>query len=77
MGATKDNITEKRLYIDGEKPLLCLEKRYVKRSHSSDNPRPESVESQEVDCKPLEPVSKDFGELLAFKNSSSQGCLGK
>ncbi|MEJ6981553.1 hypothetical protein WG906_13890 [Pedobacter sp. P351] len=77
IGATKDNITEKRLYMVREKPLLCLEKSYVKRSHSSDNPRPESVESRQVDCKSLEPVLKDFGKLMAFKNSSGNDCLGK
>ena len=75
-GATKDNITEKRFYITSKKPLLCLEKRYVKKSHSSNNPRPESVESKQVDCKALEPVLKGFGKLLAFKNGSKQDCLG-
>lgn len=76
-GATTDNITEKRLYISQEKPLLCLEKKYVKKSDTSDNPSPESVESKKTDCKDSERVLKDFGKLLAFKNSADQGCLGK
>jgi hypothetical protein len=50
-GATKDDITEKRLYIVREKPLLCLGKRYVKKSDSQDNLPPESAESKEVNCK--------------------------
>jgi hypothetical protein len=74
-GATKDNILERRLYIVREKAVLCLEKRYVKRSHSSDNPQPANVESKQVDCKPLERVLKDFAKILAFRNSSGQDCL--
>lgn len=76
-GATTDNITEKRLYISREKPLLCLEKKYVKKSDATDNPLPESVESKQVDCKDSEQVLKGFGKLVAFKNNTDQDCLGK
>ena len=74
-GATQDNILERRLYIVREKALLCLEKRYVKRSHSSDNPQPASIENKQVDCKPLGSTLKDFSKILAFKNTSGQDCL--
>lgn len=76
-GATKDDITEQRLYIVKEKPLLCLEKKYTKRSHSSDNPRPEDVQSKQVKCKPIEPVLKDFGKLIDFKDNAQHDCLEK
>ncbi|RXF67586.1 hypothetical protein [Arcticibacter tournemirensis] len=76
-GATKDDITEQRLYIVKEKPLLCLEKKYIKRSHSSDNPRPEDVQSKEVKCNSIAPVLKDFGKLIDFKDSDQHDCLEK
>ena len=76
-GATKDDITEQRLYLNEEKPLLCLEKKYTRRSQSSDNPNPDRIESKEVKCKSLEPVLKDYNRLLAFKDASSRDCLAK
>ena len=76
-GATKDDITEKRLYIAGEKPLLCLEKKYTERSHASDNPDPQKIASREVACRPIQPVLKDYGKLLAFRESTNHDCLGK
>jgi hypothetical protein len=54
-----------------------MEKRYERKSGSSHNPKPESVGSKQVDCNNLKPVLKSFDKLLAFKNSSSQDCLGK
>jgi len=76
-GATKDDITEQRLYINEEKPLLCLEKKYTTRPQSANNPNPESIESKEVKCKNLEPVLKDYNRLLAFKDASTHDCLVK
>ena len=76
-GATKDNITEQRLYVVKKLPVLCLEKKYIKRSHAQDNPLPENVPNKEVECKSIEPTLRDFGKLLAFKDSSNRDCLGK
>lgn len=76
-GTTKEEIIEQRLYINNEQPLLCMEKKYTTRPQSTDNPNPESLESKEVKCKGLEPVLKDFSNLLAFKSASSHDCLQK
>jgi len=76
-GATKDDVTEQRIYIAAEKPLLCLEKKYTIKSHSSDNPIPENLENKEVECKTIGSVLRDFGKLLAFKDSASHDCLMK
>jgi hypothetical protein len=74
-GATKDNIKEQRMYIDQEEPLLCLEKKYIKRSHSADNPLPEKLPNSEVNCEPIKPVLSAFDTLIEFKNSSNHDCL--
>lgn len=75
--ATKDDITELRYYIAKEKPLLCLEKKYIHRSHASDNPIPENVENKQVKCQNIAPVLKDFSNLLKFKTGVKQDCLEK
>jgi len=76
-GATKDNITEKRIYIFNQNPLQCLEKKYTLRSHAADNPAPETIMNKPVACKSIQPVIKDFNRLLAFKNNSKHNCLEK
>jgi hypothetical protein len=76
-GTTTDHVTEQRLYIANEKSLLCLEKKYTKRSHAGDNSRPVTVPNKKVDCKPIEPVIKDFKKLVDFKDSSNHDCLDK
>lgn len=75
-GTTKDDITEKRLYLVKDKALRCLEKKYSKRSKASDNPDPDKIVNKEVACKPTEPIIKDYGKLLAFKESTNHDCLG-
>lgn len=74
-GATKDDIKEHRLYIAGDKSLLCLEKKYIIRSHSSDNPEPENVANKEVKCKPTESTLADFARLMQFKDSANHDCF--
>ncbi|TCD01197.1 hypothetical protein [Pedobacter psychroterrae] len=74
-GATKDDITEQRIYIAAEKPLLCLEKKYTINSHSSDNPIPGNLSNKEVECKTTASVLRGFGKLLAFKDSANRDCL--
>lgn len=76
-GATKDNITEERLYIVKEKPVLCLEKKYITRSHTSSNPQPEAVQNRQTDCKTIRPLLNDFDRLLAFRHSSNHECFEK
>ncbi len=74
-GATKDDVTEHRIYIAGAKSLLCLEKKYIIRSLSSDNPRPENVANKEVKCKPVKATLADFARLMQFKDSDNHDCF--
>lgn len=76
-GATKDDVTEQRLYILKEKPVQCLEKKYTILSHSSDNPKPETIQSKQVDCKPVRPLLNQFDKLVAFKEDSDRECFEK
>lgn len=76
-GATKDDIQEERTYLVNNKPVLCLEKKYTKRSKASDNPNPSSLPNSEVSCKDVAPVLADLGKLLAFKQSAKHDCLAK
>jgi len=76
-GATKDDITEQRLYLVNDKALLCLEKKYTKRSHAATNPVPANLPNKQVTCKPTEPLMKDFKNLVAYQRSTNHDCLEK
>ncbi len=74
-GATKDNITEQRIYLINEKPLKCLEKKYVIHSKSANNPRSENVQNKEVDCGSLKSVIKPFEMLTKYQLKAPSRCL--
>lgn len=74
-GATRDNITEKRVYLVNEQPIKCLEKKFVIRSRAADNPRAETVPSREVDCPSAEAVRKPYRLLTKFRSKPTSGCL--
>jgi hypothetical protein len=73
-GATKDNITEQRIYLVDQKPLKCLEKKYVIRSQAKNNPRSEDVANKEVNCASAKAL-KPFQLLLKNKAKAPGGCL--
>jgi hypothetical protein len=74
-GATKDNIQERRVYLVNNKPIKCLEKKFVIRSQEKDNPRPETVTSREVDCSSPEAVMKPYVLLNKYRSNPTSGCL--
>lgn len=70
---TKDNIKEYRYYMVNERPIQCLEKKYVLQAESSGNPAPESIKNSEVkDCSLVE-VLKRYQLLL--RNQKSKKCI--
>ncbi|TKC09945.1 hypothetical protein FA048_06970 [Pedobacter polaris] len=76
-GATKDDITEQRLYIVDNQAIQCLEKKYSIFSQATNNPKPNAVPNKLVNCKPLKPIISEFNKLLAFQHNSKKGCLEK
>lgn len=73
--ATKDNVTEKRIYLADLKPIQCLEKKYVIRSHAKDNPDSETLDNQEVDCSSSQKIYTSYRVLAKYYQSPTSGCL--
>ncbi len=74
-GATRDDITEQRIYLVDEKPVKCLEKKYTTRSAATDNPKSETVPSKDVKCKPAAAILKPYQILLKYHNKPAPSCL--
>jgi len=74
-GSTRDNITERRTYLIDHQPVRCLEKKFVIRSQSIDNPSSETVPNNEVDCPPANEVMKLFQLLTKYRHKPTSGCL--
>ena len=73
-GAVRDNITERRTYLLDKEPVKCLEKKYVIRSQIRDNPRPEIVPNQDVDC--TSSLLKRYPQLMQHhRKAPDSGCL--
>ncbi|GGH15260.1 hypothetical protein GCM10011418_16800 [Sphingobacterium alkalisoli] len=73
--ATKDNVTEKRVYLADLKPIHCLEKKYVIRSHANDNPDSETLNNQEIDCSSSHNIYESYQVLAKYYQSPTSGCL--
>ena len=74
-GSTKDNVTEQRVYLIDQKPIRCLEKKFVVRSKESNNPKSETVANKEVSCASLESVINPFLVLLKHRENPTSTCL--
>jgi len=74
-GSTKDNITEKRMYLADDKPLKCLEKKFTIRSQATNNPKSEQVPSKEVNCSWSPGAEKEFKLLAKYYNKPAPSCL--
>lgn len=74
-GATKDNVTEHRVYLVDQEPIRCLEKKFVTRSQAVNNPRSETVDNKEVDCASLKSITKPYQVLAKYRNKAPSGCL--
>lgn len=74
-GSTKDSITEQRTYLINQRPVRCLQKTFVVRSHAAHNPRSETVPGKEVDCTSVKSVIKAYRLLIKYHNNTTTGCL--
>ena len=66
---TKDDITEKRIYIINNKPVQCFEKKYAIRSKGN-NKNPETIANKETKCDITELMKK---YQLILKNKDRKG----
>lgn len=74
-GATKDAITEQRIYLSDWKAIKCLQKKYEIRLHAGVNPKPEQVPNKEVDCASSQSIEKPYRLLAKYWKTSPPKCL--
>ena len=74
-GATKDNISERRVYLVSGQPIKCLEKKFSVRSQAKDNPSSETTPNREIDCPVAGTVMKPFLLLTKYRSKPTSGCL--
>ena len=74
-GATKDQITEQRIYLLNWKPIQCLEKKYEIRLHAGVNPKPADVQNKTVDCTSTKSIEKPYRLLVKYWNVPAPKCL--
>lgn len=74
-GSTKDNIIERRMYLAGNKPIKCLQKKFTIRSQSADNPTSEQVPNKAVDCNWGPEAEKKFKLLEKYHGRPAPKCL--
>lgn len=67
-GGTKDDVTEQRTYLVDDKPIRCLEKKFVV---------PATAENKEVDCTSQKSVITPYQLLLKHRDQPTSGCLDK
>lgn len=73
--ATTDDVTERRVYMSKNHPIQCLEKKYSISSQSKDNPNPQTLDSQEVDCPEPMTILTAFNVLIERNGLPTAGCL--
>ena len=76
-GATKDDITEQRIYLVDGQPVHCLEKKFTVLSHEAANPTSEEVPNKEVDCAEAQLVTDPYQMLLKYQHNPTSDCLEK
>lgn len=75
-GSVRDHIRESRTYLLDKEPVKCLEKKYVIRSQITNNPRPETVPNEEIDCNSASSLLKKFPVLKNhYEKAPESGCL--
>ncbi len=70
---TKDDVTEKRFYIINEKATQCLEKKYILKSNSSNNPKSENIPNKQLKNCSIAELQKSFDLLMKNKNRRGNG----
>lgn len=74
-GATKDKVTERRIYIINAKAINCYEKKYEIQKHKGINPKPEDIPNKEVDCASITPIIEKYQQLAKYWKVKSPECL--
>ncbi|KFC21782.1 hypothetical protein [Epilithonimonas lactis] len=73
---TKDDVTEQRFYLVDNKAIQCLEKKYILRSNSPNNPKSENVPNKEMKNCSIADLQKTFELLMKNKDRREGGkCL--
>lgn len=75
VSATRDDITEKRIYLPDANPMLCLEKKYSIHSQSPKNPSSEDIDNVEVDCPSSSSLHRSYHLFAKYQNTPTSGCL--
>src|SRR5690606_15537630 len=73
---TQDKFTEQRIYIVEEQAVRCLENKYTIMSNTPDK-RQEETGNINVGCMPIQPIIKDFKQLLALQYQQKQDSFRK
>jgi hypothetical protein len=68
---TKDDITETRIYLQHNKPLKCLEKKYSIRSDSKEKNISDQISGKEIQCNTDE-LLKTYQSLLKHKDQKGE-----
>lgn len=66
-GQTKDNVKEYRGYIINSEVVKCLEKKYILRSYTDNNPDPDYIPSTTSDCKKIQKLIAKYEKLVEFQ----------
>lgn len=74
-GSTKDDITEQRVYFIDQKPIRCLEKKYIVRSADTNKPDSENIPNKEVNCSSINPLMEPYQNLLKNQYEKAVDCL--
>lgn len=73
---TKDDVTEQRFYLVDGKVIQCLEKKFILRSNSPNNPKSENVPNKEMKNCSMDDLQKTFELLMKNKDRREDGkCL--
>lgn len=73
---TKDDVTEQRFYLVDGKVIQCLEKKFILRSNSPNNPKSENVPNREMKNCSMDDLQKTFELLMKNKDRREDGkCL--
>lgn len=74
-GATRDNITEFRIYTRQNQAFQCLQKEYVIRSDASNNPKVDQLPNKPTDCKASTSLLNTYLALRKQQSNPGKGCI--
>ncbi|KQR94677.1 hypothetical protein ASG01_02030 [Chryseobacterium sp. Leaf180] len=72
---TKDDITEKRFYLNNNSTFECFEKKYTIFSAKKDNPKSENVPNKKLSKCDVSEYLKNFEKLKSQNKKQTIGCF--